>query len=106
MFLREIPQTFEATQFDGENADDIVKFCNRHGAQVEFSTNDEGVTTGLLHTLGGTERIVRSNYVLASTTDQVTRIHKDFVEKADIKRYEILPPEPVEEVVEDDGAEA
>jgi hypothetical protein len=103
MILKEIPQTFEAVQFMGDNVEEVTKFCARHGAQVEFSTSDEGVTTGLLHTLGGSEKINRTNYVLASSTDQVTRIHKDYVENAAAARYEILPPE--EEATNDEAAQ-
>lgn len=74
MILKEIPREYEAVTYSGTNAEEVSKFVNRHGAQVEFRTNDEGVTTGTLHTLAGTENIVRGVIVASGHDDQVFRI--------------------------------
>lgn len=88
--LREIPEEFEAILFNGENADEIERFARRHGAQIEFTTNEESVTSGTLHTPQGSERVIRNHYVLASKLDQVSRVPRTLIDDPKVRKYVIV----------------
>lgn len=93
MILREIPRDYEAIKFTGDNAAEVEHFVRRHGGQIAFQTNDDGITSGVLHTLQGSENVVRNVYVVSDATDQVSRVHPALIENPEHARYTIVDEE-------------
>lgn len=90
MILQNVINDYEGIKYDGANTAEVLKFVQRHGAVIDWQTDNQGTTRGYLQTMQGTVDIVRGMTLLCGIDDQVFQVFPKDIGDAYPAKYKIV----------------